>query len=225
VLTTANLVKMYIGISFISVPKSIEETGIYASLIGFLYVILMNVFCVYILLKARNRFKRQEIVDICDLAAVLYGDWLRPYMSALLICTNAIFLMAYIMFFGTQSDQLMCKTLKKRECGHAYQYSFVIILFLLPIVLLRRLAAVGIFSIVILCFTFLALGIIVYMCSKIYYMTPQEVNDEYHLDLTEDDRNYNYWDTSMLPLFCATMMTLFEGNQQILNVYAEADRP
>ena len=29
----------------------------------------------------------------------------------------------------------------------------------------------------------------------------------------------------MLPLFCATMMTLFEGNQQILNVYAEADKP
>jgi amino acid permease len=29
----------------------------------------------------------------------------------------------------------------------------------------------------------------------------------------------------MLPLFCATMMTLFEGNQQILNVYAEVDKP
>lgn len=43
--------------------------------------------------------------------------------------------------------------------------------------------------------------------------------------MTEEDRVYNYWDSSMLPLFCATMMTLFEGNQQILNVYAEADRP
>ena len=95
---------MYIGISFISVPKSIEETGIYASIIGLIYVIVMNVFCVYILLKARNRFKREQIVDICDLAAVLYGDWLRPYMSALLVATNSIFLMAYIMFFGTQGD-------------------------------------------------------------------------------------------------------------------------
>ena len=216
---------MYIGISFISVPKSIQETGILASIIGFVYIILMNIFCVYILLKARNRFKREEIVDICDLAAVLYGDWLRPYMSALLVSTNGIFLMAYIMFFGTQSDQLMCKTLKTRECGHNYQYSFIILLILLPIILMRRLAAVGFFSIFILCFTFLALGIIVYMCSKIYIMTPQEVNDEYHLPLTEEDRNYNYWDTSMLPLFCATMMTLFEGKQQILNVYAEADRP
>jgi amino acid permease len=59
ILTTANLVKMYVGISFISVPKSIAEAGIYASIVGFIYVVLMNIFCVYILLKARNRFKRQ----------------------------------------------------------------------------------------------------------------------------------------------------------------------
>ena len=92
---------MYLGISFISVPKSIEETGLYASIIGFIYIIAANVFCVYILLQARNRFKREEIVDICDLAAVLYGEWLRPWMSILLIATNSIFLMAYVMFFGT----------------------------------------------------------------------------------------------------------------------------
>jgi len=29
----------------------------------------------------------------------------------------------------------------------------------------------------------------------------------------------------MIPIFCATMMTLFEGNQQILNLYSEADKP
>ena len=29
----------------------------------------------------------------------------------------------------------------------------------------------------------------------------------------------------MLPAFSATMMNLFEGNQQILNLYAEADQP
>ena len=29
----------------------------------------------------------------------------------------------------------------------------------------------------------------------------------------------------MLPVFCASMQTLFEGNQQILNIYAETDKP
>ena len=61
----------------------------------------MNIFCVYILLKARNRFKQERIVDICDLAARLYGDWVRPFMAILLVATNSIFLIAYIMFLGT----------------------------------------------------------------------------------------------------------------------------
>lgn len=29
----------------------------------------------------------------------------------------------------------------------------------------------------------------------------------------------------MLPIFCAAMMSLFEGNQQILNLYSETDKP
>jgi len=117
-LTAANLMKMYLGIAFISTPKSIGEAGLYGAMIGFVYIILMNIFCVYILLKARNRFKREQIVDICDLAARLYGEWTRPWMSTLLICTNACFLMAYVMFFGTQTDQLVCKTFEMRECHH-----------------------------------------------------------------------------------------------------------
>ena len=63
-MTTANLMKMYLGIAFISTPKSIGEAGLYGAIIGFVYIILMNIFSVYILLKARNRFKRETIVDI-----------------------------------------------------------------------------------------------------------------------------------------------------------------
>lgn len=124
---------------------------------------MVNVFCVYILLKARNRFKRQKIVDICDLASVLYGEWIRPIMAVLLITTNTCFLMAYVMFLGSQSDQLMCKTFKAAECGNGHMYSIIILLILLPILYLKRLSAIGIFSIVILVFTFIAIGIIIYL--------------------------------------------------------------
>jgi hypothetical protein len=58
-LTAANIMKMYLGIAFISSPKSISEAGLYGAIIGFVYIIIMNIFCVYILLKARNRFKRE----------------------------------------------------------------------------------------------------------------------------------------------------------------------
>ena len=108
---------MYVGIAFISVPMSISQAGLYGSIIGFAYIVSMNIFCIYLLLKARNRFKREKIVDIADLADKLYGGWSGPIMSILLVITNCTFLMAYIMFFGTQADQLMCKTFMAAECG------------------------------------------------------------------------------------------------------------
>ena len=95
---------MYVGIAFISVPKSVSQAGLYGAIVGFIYIILMNVFCLYILLKARDRYKKEQIVDICDLAAKLYGEGIRPYMGVLLVATNSTFLMCYVMFVGTQTD-------------------------------------------------------------------------------------------------------------------------
>ena len=211
-LTAANLTKMYVGIAFISVPKSVALAGIYGSVIGFVYIILMNTFCIYILLQARNRFKREPIVDICDLAERLYGSWTRPFLAVLLISTNGTFLMAYIMFFGTQTDQLVCKTFKANDCGYAKLYSAGILVLLFPILLVRRLRGIGFFSIFILIFTFISIGIIIYLSVVILQMSPQEANDAYGTDITDEDRDYNYIDWLMIPVFCATMMTLFEGN-------------
>ena len=136
-LTCANIIKMYVGIAFISSPKAIEQVGIWAAAIGFLYIVINNIYCVYILLKARNRFKRETIIDICDLSAILYGEWTRPFMSCLLIFTNACFLMCYIMYIGTQMDQIICKTFMLDECGHNKEYAIYILLILLPIICLK----------------------------------------------------------------------------------------
>jgi hypothetical protein len=92
---------MYLGIAFISVPKSIQQAGIYGALIGFCYVVIINVYCIYILLKARNRFKREEIVDLSDLSAKLYGESSRWAVAGLLLVINSMILMCYTMYFGT----------------------------------------------------------------------------------------------------------------------------
>jgi len=53
-LTAANITKMYIGICFISVTKSISMAGIYTALCGFAYVLFVNIYCVWLIIKARN---------------------------------------------------------------------------------------------------------------------------------------------------------------------------
>ena len=203
---------MYVGIAFISVPKSVSQAGLIGSIVGFMYIVAINIWCIYILLKARNRFKREEVIDICDLSAKLYGEGTRPIMSVLLIATNAFFLMAYVMFLGTQTDQLVCRTFRAEECGYGKLYSVYIFLCLLPIIMLRKLAYIGYFSIFVLVFTFISIILILYMSSMVLSKSPEENEQDYHLDIKEEDRNYVYWDTLMVPVFCAAMMSLFEGN-------------
>lgn len=101
-ITAVNLIKMCLGISFVSVTKSISQAGIYGALVGAIYVVLVNVFGMYLIIKARNRFKRDDqITDICDLGAKLYGEWIRPILTSILVLCNFSFLMAYTVYFGT----------------------------------------------------------------------------------------------------------------------------
>jgi len=89
----------------------------------------------------------------------------------------------------------------------------------------KRLRNIGIFSAVINCFTVVAIFIILYLTYRIYKMPIEDANAEYDLDLTEQNREYALWVPARIPGFCAAMMNLFEGNQQILNLYAENERP
>jgi len=108
--TTVNIIKMYVGVIFLSISGCIGYVGVGASIIGMTYVLIINIYCLYILLKARNRFKHHKVVDIVELAVMLYGEKARVWMSIVLFSSNMMYLCFYQMFFGTQIDLLVCKT-------------------------------------------------------------------------------------------------------------------
>lgn len=100
----------------------------------------------------------------------------------------------------------------------------IILTALLPILFLKKLAAIGKFSLVILTFTLVAIIIMLYLSIVILYMSVDEANKTYGLHLTEADRDYKLFDGMMVPVFSGAMMSLLDGNQQILNIYSEADK-
>ena len=134
-------------------------------MIGYIYIIAQTIFCVYLLLKARNRFKREYIPDICELGAKLYGDWLRPWIQALLVATNSCFLMCYCMFIGFNIDQLACKTFEAAQCHQNKTYTAIVLLALYPIYCLRKLSGIGYFSAIALVFTLIAVILILIICT------------------------------------------------------------
>ena len=129
------------------------------------------------------------------------------------------------MHFGTQTDLIVCRTFKARECGHQHEYSIAIVAALLPIVCIRELSNIGYFTAVILVFSVVAVIIIIIVTIQIINLSPQEVQDQYHIALTDEDRDYKYWDWLMIPLFCSSYMNVFEGNQQVLNIYSQTQKP
>ena len=111
-------------------------------------------------------------MDISDLAARLYGEGARWVVASLLVTINSLILMCYIMYFGTQTDQLVCKTFKAADCGYHRVYAIYIVLALFPVVYLRRLALVGWVSLFVLIFTFTAIIIIIYTTANILSKSP-----------------------------------------------------
>jgi amino acid permease len=58
----------------------------------------------YILIKARNRFKYERITDLCDLGEKLYGPGIKKWIVILLFLNQVGFLFAYMIFIGDQTD-------------------------------------------------------------------------------------------------------------------------
>ena len=63
-----------------TVPARIKDVGIYGAMIGFIYMGFICLYSTWLILKVRDRFKGRDIIDLSDLAVILYGDGARLYM-------------------------------------------------------------------------------------------------------------------------------------------------
>ena len=76
---------MFIGIALVAFPYSMSWVGILAAILGILVLCIVSLASAYLLLKARNRYKDEVIVDLSDLAFVCYGQKMR------LLCQVVLF--------------------------------------------------------------------------------------------------------------------------------------
>lgn len=96
----ANMIKLYCGISLLCVPSGFKQVGIIGAILGLFWLLALNLFCTYVLIKARNRFRDVKINSLSELAGHVYGPQVRQLTSVLLVATQASILIAYNVFFG-----------------------------------------------------------------------------------------------------------------------------
>ena len=68
---------MFIGIAIVAFPYSMSWVGIIAAFLGILILMSISIASAYLLLKARNRYKDQVIVDLPDLGYACYGSKMK----------------------------------------------------------------------------------------------------------------------------------------------------
>ena len=77
------------------------NAGIYGAIFGLIFLLVINCFTTYLLLKARNKFKRTEINNLSDLAYEIYGtQTARTLTDLVIVITQFSFLVAYNIYFG-----------------------------------------------------------------------------------------------------------------------------
>ena len=95
-----NMLNMYVGIALIALPKAVSQVGFVAAGLGLVIVNLISLGASYFLLKARNRFKKQRIIDFPDIANVCFGPATKRFCESILILANVSFAMAQGMYLG-----------------------------------------------------------------------------------------------------------------------------
>jgi amino acid permease len=74
--------------------------GLKPAIFGLVWILAINCFTTYLLIKARNKFKNEIISNMSDLAVRCCGESARAPTDLLIVVTQASFLVAYDVYFG-----------------------------------------------------------------------------------------------------------------------------
>lgn len=72
-----------------------------------------------------------------------------------------------------------------------------------PILWLRKFSNIAIFSAVVSALTAMSFAIIAYINIQVLQQPLAPGPDDFQVDLTEEDRQYTYWNLAMLPTFAS----------------------
>jgi hypothetical protein len=93
--TFANILKLYLGIAFLGLPQGFSMVGVRPAILGLFWILCINCFTTYLLIKARNKYKHEVISSLSDLAVKCMGPSARGPTDAVILVTQASFLIAY----------------------------------------------------------------------------------------------------------------------------------
>ena len=103
-----NLVKMSFGIAAICYPYTVQYVGFTGAICYLTFIMFISQLQGIMLIKARNRFKHLNIIDLADMGGVFFGNGMKLFIEGVLLVTYSSFLLAYLIYLGENAAELNC---------------------------------------------------------------------------------------------------------------------
>ncbi|KAL0485312.1 proton-coupled amino acid transporter [Acrasis kona] len=192
-----NTIKANIGSGILVMPYAFKNSGTILGLVTLIVVASITLHCTVLLIKCKNRLKRQneneQIKTYGDVGKASLGRFGAVLIEILLIFTQFGFSCAYLIFIGTNVHEMV----PKLQEWHAVAISVVI---LIPLCLVRNLKYLSPFSLI------SELCIIAGLIIVIYYDIHSMVTEPF-----PGHRGIKAFDIQNFPIFFGICIYGFEG--------------
>lgn len=76
--------------------------GYIGAAIGLSWLLFVNSFTAYLLIKTKNKFKKSEILSISDLVSIVFGENTKIFTESLIMLSYASYLICFNSYFAIQ---------------------------------------------------------------------------------------------------------------------------
>jgi len=205
-----------------SFPRTFTDTGFAGTMFALMFGLLINMFSVYLLIKARNYYKHENILNLAELVERTHGRNWKIFVQAVIVLTQALFIMIYFIYLGEQASILANGTNESR-----LTYAFIFTLVLMPVIAIKMLKDVSIFSLFANLVS-MATVVILFGLQISTYLNKDEIDwsnysvpeGTYSQEEINGQHDYKWYVASLMPVTISYTMTLFEGNAALLNYYS-----
>lgn len=149
-MTMFNSIKCFLGIGILATPSVFGKIGIVGGNIGMLLIAYIALYTMQLQIRSAERVNNTGVTFIksySDLGAQVLGACGKQFIDVCIIFSQLGFATAYLIFIGSQLDQVVCFETELEFCDKKPLYVMMAVIILIPISWLRDYKYLGYVSV------------------------------------------------------------------------------
>lgn len=202
-------VKLFFGISYLSMPNTFAQCGLIGGIILFTTVITINGVTMLQILKVAN--SHREVKSYSDLGERVFGQRGRVLVDICILVKQLGVCVSYLYFVSTQLDFIACQ-----YTGRCLGNKIFMLILIVPVIMMSQVGSYRFLGSLSIPSVFIAITGM--LCIFYYSFSQMAVGS-----LTSHNYELKYFDMGAILGRIGLAMYIFDGNAIVVNIYAESN--